>query len=227
MNIAELVELLEDLKLDQSELDDLTEKLVTDGVTESIRRQLLAVFVRELGAKHELTSRYEQALDLMAERDAKLGEISHTTTQALNRLEQQTTAQFSKLERHVDEDVEASKGGATLLLHTDDVTPTDQPQVTAPSVTAPVDLSPKQAAATAIAAAKASPITPVSPVDAPIYAQPTNFPQLPGSQPLPPTMTPLPPTPIVPPVPAQSSLAQPSALQPISAPPAMTVPTGS
>ncbi len=111
MTIAEIIELLEDLQLERSELDALSSTLATDGLTEAVRRKVLAVFVRELGTKHEKVSRYERALDALRECDAQIEQVTSASMQTLNRLDQQTMAQFDTLERRISEDVSAARAG--------------------------------------------------------------------------------------------------------------------
>ncbi len=197
--LADLLVVLQQLELDPKELDELTDALTTDGLTESVRRRVQAVLVRESTNRFPRLQALEQAEDLLRVRDAKITALTKSAEQSLNRLELQTKAKFESIRRKVGEDKAATDAGATLLLHTDDVAPADTP-IAAPKSTAssaPVALSPKQAAATAIMAAKASPT--IVPGSDPIQPSSPSLPELPTHQPLPATVAPLPPTPIAPP----------------------------
>lgn len=197
--LADLLVVLQQLELDPKELDELTDALTTDGLTESVRRRVQAVLVRESAVRFPRLQALEQAEDLLEVRDATMTALTKSAEQSLNRLELQTKAKFETIRRKVNEDKTATDAGATLLLHTDDVAPTEAPSASTKSAgpTAPVELSPKQAAATTIAAAKASPT--ILPGSQPIQPSSPSLPEIPAHQPLPVTVAPLPPTPIAPP----------------------------
>lgn len=194
MTVTELLQLFQELDLSEAELGELTTKLTTEGLTESVRRQALALLMRQAGTDFAQLSAYDQAIDLLRERDAKLTSLKQTTIQTINRATLQANAKLDHIERVVTEDAQAAKGGATLLLHSDDVNPSVL------SSSSSSELSPKQAAALAVRP-KARPINPPQfhPVINPIVPSSPSLPHLPSSQPLPATVAPLPPTPIAPP----------------------------
>lgn len=194
MTVTELLQLLQELDFSEAELGELTAKLTTDGLTESVRRQVLAALMRQASADFTHLSAYEQAVDLLKERDAQLTNLKQTTVQAINRATLQANAKLDHIERVVTEDAQAAKGGATLLLHSDDVNPSVLRSSSPPA------LSPKQAAQLAVTA-RVRPVNPpqFSPAIHPIAPSSPSLPHLPSSQPLPATVAPLPPTPIAPP----------------------------
>lgn len=197
MNVAELIQLLQDLNLPEPELDELTERLTAEGLTEPVRRRVRATLMRVANREFQALEKDERAYDILKRRDETVATIKQRTEQALNRADLQTTAKLEILNRHVTEDVAASKAGATLLLHTDDVAVA--PVATPELATSRIAVSPKAAAAAVIEAAKQGNGSSVSPISAPSPLFSPSLPTLPKGDPVPATMAPLPPTPIAPP----------------------------
>ncbi len=204
--IAELIDFLQEAELDGKELQELVGLLTDQGMTEPVRRRVRSVLVRIANKENEDLERYERALDIVTTHDENVEKIIHEAEQSLNRIDMETNATLDVLQRKIGEDVDAAKGGATLLLHTEDVdasaatppitpaavVPTSEPATTSTPMPA---MSPKESVALAMASARA-PQTPVSPTSSPAYSTPPSYP---SNQPLPATMAPLPPTPIAPP----------------------------
>ena len=194
MSVTETIELLEDLNLPDAELSSLVESLTKDGLTETNRRQVHVVLMREAGKLDKDVRAYEEALDILTERDKKIADIKKTTEQAIGRTNMQIKSKLEALGRDAKEDTEAEQAGATLLLHTDDViADSENPSVLAP-VAAP-SMSPKEAmnAVTAAAEPKNS-NQGISPIATPMNPTPS-FPVDDSSSP---TLAPLPPTPMAP-----------------------------
>lgn len=205
-DIAELISELQELNLDPAELNLLVTTLTTEGLTESVRRKIRSVMMDAINKEAADIERYEKALDAIEERDVVVETAGKKTDQALNRINMQTKSELDTLGRKVSEDVDAAKGGATLLLHTEDVAggqpsvaPVQDTTATPPSVVpAPVEMSPKQAAMAAMQPAPAA-SAPISPTTNPTLPSSPSLPGYSTNQPLPATMAPLPPTPIAPP----------------------------
>jgi len=226
MTVSDVLLLLQDLGLPDQELDELTTALAKEGLSESVTRRVQRVLMREANLQFSKLQSYQQAHDLLVERDAKIAEIEKSATQDMNKLAMQTDAKLDSIGRKLGEDDVAAKGGATLLLHSDDITPATTPHSAEPaaaesapaddSVSAPIvepmqTISPKEAAAAVIESSRvpAMPVSPTSFAAAPIMS---NEPDT-GAMSV--TNTPLPKTSIASsPVPASSATTPPAVTEP-------------
>ncbi len=181
MDIADLIVLIQELEIDEPTRRRLIESVSTKGLTEADKREIQGILVQHIDRDYKGLTAYQAIEDLLIARDNELETVKKETEQALGRVTMKADAQLSSLERKIDEDISAASGGATLLLHSDDVAPLavrDQPVAPAVS-TAP---SPKDAARVVVNATKVS-AAPAAQVDDSVPA----------------TLAPLPATPIAPP----------------------------
>ena len=149
VNIAELIAFLQGLDLEDVELSELVTSLTSVGLTETTRRKVRTVLMRVVNQDLSDLERYEKALDIVNERDTEVEAIIHNGEQQLNRIDMKAKAELDKIERDVNEDTEAAKGGATLLLHTEDVVIDEKSMDTIVST-----ISPKEAVGAVVAAGK-------------------------------------------------------------------------
>jgi hypothetical protein len=193
VTVTDLLQLLQELDLPESELDELTTALTSDGLTEPVRRRVLALLMRQASADFGQLTAYERAIDLIKDRDTQLTSLKRSAEQTMSRATLEANAKLDRIERVIGEDAQAAKGGATLLLHTDDVRPPER-------VSASAELSPKQAAALMVPQ-RSRPVAPPQPMPgiSPLSPSSPSLPHLSPFQPLPATVAPLPPTPIAPP----------------------------
>jgi|GEM_PF-4991907 len=188
--IAELIDFLQDADLDSAELKELVKLLTSEGMTEPVRRKVRSVLAKVANKENQDLEQYEKALDIVEKYDADIADIMHKAEQKLKKIDMETNATLDTLQRKTGEDVDAAKGGATLLIHSEDVVPATA-ALTTPLPPMPA-MSPKEAAAAVLPSARmlTSTVSPTSSPAAPI---------MPANEPLPVTMTPLPSTPIAPP----------------------------
>ena len=187
ITVSELVAFLQDLELDDAVLDELVTMLAKEGLTEKTCRRVQSVLANTSSRDFAELEKQEKILDLIVERDAAIDKIVHESDQEMGRIDMKTMSTLNGLKRKVNEDVEASEAGATLLLHSDDVV-SDESPTNVPA------MSPKQAASAVIEASKsaASLVSPDPMTGMPV----TN--DVPASANVPVTLSPLPPTPMAP-----------------------------
>lgn len=225
-DVSEIISLLQDLELDEKELTELVTSITEEGLTESVKRRLRSTLMNAANRDVKIIEQYEQALDIINKYDAEAEKIVHEGEQTLNQLDLKTKSKLETFDRKINEDATASKVGATLLLHSDDVAPSEDSTRRTPSATEDVttkdSITPKQAVTVAVEAAKKIEPKPTPSLITPSFQpDPQVLPNLPprlsnspntvgqtssqdpvemsSSGGVPATQAPLPPTPVAPP----------------------------